>query len=174
MQDCPEEFDQTKREAMFAFRTTDLGSNDQSSAVIKELKHWSLVVHFPRGKKTYLFEAGQDKNTGLLQATRTENVDTNVFDNAMYMHCGPLDTCPRELLDKAKKVSSNGTPYNLTTNNCQTWLKEFLQLISPKLFKSFQAMWRANRRSEAAKNLIMILKYTIIYFNICQINWHCF
>ena len=38
MQDCPEEFDQTKREAMFAFRTTDLGSNDQSSAVIKELK----------------------------------------------------------------------------------------------------------------------------------------
>ena len=124
---------------MFAFRTTDLGSNDQSSAVIKELKHWSLVVHFPRGKKTYLFEAGKDEGTGLLEATRTENVNYFVFSSrADYFET--LHTCPRELLEKAKQVKSNGTPYNLTTNNCQTWLKEFLQLISPKLFKSFQAM----------------------------------
>jgi hypothetical protein len=139
VQDCPEEFDQTKRYTRFAFRTTDIGSNDQSSAVIKELKHWSLVVHFPGGKKTYLFEAGREDGTaGLLQATRTENVNYFVFHKADCF--GTLHTSPRELLEKAKQVKSNGTPYNLTNNNCQTWLKEFVQLISPKLFKSFQAM----------------------------------
>jgi hypothetical protein len=56
------------------------------------------------------------------------------------MYCGTLDTCPRELLEFAKQVSSNGTKYDLTNNNCQTWLEEFLKLISSDLFKSFQEM----------------------------------
>ena len=161
VQDCPEECDEMIREANFALRTTDLGSwtsaiisdrsaagNDRSnttnSTIFKRFQHWSLVVHFPRGDKTYLFEAGQDKNTGLLQASRTENVDKKVFENALYMYCGTLDTCPRELLELAKKVKSNGTPYDLTTNNCQTWLEEFLKLISPDLYQSFQEMLRRN------------------------------
>nr|CAH0107122.1 unnamed protein product [Daphnia galeata] len=155
VRNCPEECDEKIREAEFAFRSTDLGSwtsfissgssgagdgSTTNTTVFKRLQHWSLVVHFPRGDKTYLFEAGQDKNTGLLQASRTENVDKKVFENALYMYCGTLDTCPRELLELAKKVKSNGTPYDLTTNNCQTWLEEFLKLISPKLFKSFEEM----------------------------------
>nr|CAH0107116.1 unnamed protein product [Daphnia galeata] len=152
VQDCPEECDETTREAKFALRTTDLsgwtnamtsGSSagrTTNSTILKRFQHWSLVVHFPRGDKTYLFEAGRDKVTGFLQASRTENVDKKVFDNAKYMCFGPLDTSPRQLLEIAKKVSSNGTQYDLTTNNCQTWLEEFLQLISPDLFNSFQEM----------------------------------
>ena len=113
-----------------------------NSTIIKRLQHWSLVVHFPRGDKTYLFEADKDEVTGRLEASRTENVDKKVFENAMYMYCGAFQTSPRELLDKAKKVSSNGTPYDLTTNNCQTWLEEFLKLISPDLYQSFQEILR--------------------------------
>ena len=161
VRDCPEEFDETIREAKFAFRTTDLGSwtslitsgspagddagnngsTSTNSTVLKRLQHWSLVVHFPRGDKTYIFEAGRDKVTGFLQALRTDNVDFNVFKNAMYMYFGTFHTSPRELLEMAQKVSSsNGMPYNLTTNNCQTWMEEFLQLISPVVFQSFQEM----------------------------------
>ena len=159
VQDCPEECDEMIREANFALRTTDLGSwtsfissgssgaadgSTTNTTVFKRLQHWSLVVHFPRGDKTYLFEAGKDEDTGLLEASRTKNVDTQVFDNAMYLYFGTLDTSPLELLEKAKKVSSNGTPYDLTTNNCQTWLEEFLKLISPDLYQSFQEMLRRN------------------------------
>ena len=157
VQDCPEECDEMIREANFALRTTDLGSwtsamtsgsfaesTATNSTIFKRFQHWSLVVHFPRGDKTYLFEAGQVNVTGLLEASRTENVDTQVFDNAMYLYFGTSDTSPRELLEKAKKVSSNGTPYDLTTNNCQTWLEEFLKLISPDLYQSFQEMLRRN------------------------------
>ena len=159
VQDCPEECDEMIREANFALRTTNLGSwtsaiisdrsaagndgsNTTNSSIFKRFQHWSLVVHFPRGDKTYLFEAGQVNVTGLLEASRTENVDTQVFDNAMYLYFGTSDTSPLELLEKAKKVSSNGTPYDLTTNNCQTWLEEFLKLISPDLYQSFQEMLR--------------------------------
>jgi hypothetical protein len=156
LRDCPEECDETIREAKFALRSTDLGSwtsfissgssgaadgsNTTNSTIFKRFQHWSLVVHFPGGDKTYLFEDGKDKDTGLLEASRTENVDTQVFDNAMYLYFGTFPTSPRELLELAKQVKSNGTPYNLTTNNCQTWLKQFLQLISPDFFNSFQAM----------------------------------
>ena len=159
VQDCPEECDEMIREAKFAFRTTDLsgwttamasGSSagrTTNSTIIKRLQHWSLVVHFPRGDKTYLFEAGRDEDdTGLLQASRTENVDNKVFENVMYMYFGTLDTSPRQLLEIARKVSSNGTEYDLTTNNCQTWLKQYLQLISPELFNSFKEM--LNRYTE--------------------------
>nr|CAH0107124.1 unnamed protein product [Daphnia galeata] len=128
VQDCPEECDEMIREANFALRTTDLGSwtsaiisdrsaagndgsNTTNSTIFKRFQHWSLVVHFPRGDKTYLFEAGQVNVTGLLEASRTENVDTQVFDNAMYLYFGTSDTSPLELLEKAKKVSSNGTPF---------------------------------------------------------------
>jgi hypothetical protein len=151
VRNCPEECDEIIREAQFALRTTDLSgwtnsmtsgssAGTTNSTIFKRLQHWSLVVHFPRGDKTYLFEAGQDKDTGRLEASRTENVDKKVFENALYMCFGPLDTSPRQLLDKAKKVSSNGTPYDLTNNNCQTWMEEFLKLISPDLFNSFQKM----------------------------------
>ena len=111
-----------------------------NSTILKRLQHWSLVVHFPRGDKTYLFEAGKYEGTGLLEASRTENVDKKVFDNALYI--GNFQTSPRQLLEFAKKVSSNGTPYDLTTNNCQTWLEEFLKLISPDLYQSFQEILR--------------------------------
>ncbi len=180
---CPEECDDTIREAKFAFRTSDLaswtsvitsdgsvagrddGSTATNSTVFKRLQHWSLVVHFPRGDKTYLFEAGQDKDTGLLQATRTENVDFEVFNNANnYTSFGTLETSPRQLLDKAKQLYSYyQMPYNLTTNNCQTWLEEFLKLISPHLFNSFQEMsHRHTERAAAAAIATMVAVAALI------------
>ena len=159
VRNCPEECDEMIREAEFAFRSTDLGSwtsfissgssgaadgSTTNTTVFKRLQHWSLVVHFPRGDKTYLFEADKDEVTGRLEASRTDNVDIKVFEKAMYMYFGDFQTSPRQLLELAKKVSSNGTPYDLTTNNCQTWLEEFLKLISPDLYQSFQEMLRRN------------------------------
>jgi hypothetical protein len=143
LQECEEECDEKIREAKFAFRTTDLGSWNSSSPSRQgectdrdpwTIQHWALVVHFPRGNKTYLFEAWKDEKTGLLQAGRAEGVDYEVFEKATYF--GSIETCPRELLEKAQQVSTG--EYRAISNNCQTWLKEFVGLISPKLL---EALW---------------------------------
>jgi hypothetical protein len=52
-----------------------------------------------------------------------------VFEKATYF--GTVETSPNELLTKAKKVKTGN--YNVLFNNWQTWIKEFLRLISPKL-----------------------------------------
>ncbi|XP_046637495.1 uncharacterized protein LOC124315838 isoform X2 [Daphnia pulicaria] len=125
LEDCEEECDCTKREAKFAFRSSDsLPGNSPTSA-----QHWTLVIHFPRGKKTYLFQAKEEN--GLLQASRAEIPfkDIQVFEKATYF--GTVETSPNELLTKAKKVKTGN--YNVLFNNWQTWIKEFLRLISPKL-----------------------------------------
>ncbi len=140
LHECEEECDEKRREAKFAFRSTDLGSWASSSrggintdTDPKNIQHWALVVHFPRGKKTYLFEAWKDESNGLLQPGRAEGVDYEVFEKATYF--GTTETSPSELLTKAKQVSTKKQSpcYNAFFNNCQTWLREFLDLISPKL-----------------------------------------
>ncbi len=143
LQECEDECDFLIREAKFAFRSTDLGSWAASSPSTggentnrdpTPIQHWALVVHFDRGNKTYLFEAGKDEN-GLLQAVRAEIPfkDIQVFEKATYF--GTIETCPSELLTKAKQVSTTKRfPfYNILNNNCQTWLEDFLLLISPDL-----------------------------------------
>ncbi|XP_046452617.1 uncharacterized protein LOC124200426 isoform X2 [Daphnia pulex] len=134
--ECVEEFDMTKREAKFAFRSTDLGSwdsdffasvSDITNSKPKTIQHWALVVHFPRGKKTYFFKARADN--GLLLAYRAEGVAYQVFEKATYI--GTVETCPSELLEKAKQVPTG--EYDVLLNNRQTWLKDFLLLISPEL-----------------------------------------
>jgi hypothetical protein len=52
-----------------------------------------------------------------------------VFEKATYF--GTVETSPYKLLTKAKKVKTGN--YNVLFNNWQTWIKEFLRLISPKL-----------------------------------------
>ncbi len=138
LQECEEEFDTTKREAKFAIRFTDLGSWTSSSAGgnntdtdPKLMQHWASVVHFSRGKKTYLFEAGKDEN-GLLLAYRAEGVAYQLFENATYF--ATIETSPHELLMKAKQVPTGH--YDVLVNNCQTWLKYFLRLVSSKLIES--------------------------------------
>jgi hypothetical protein len=151
VQDSPQEFDSTPREAKFAFRSTDLSSwktlnasvskfltadenNQTDSSDPIPVQHWAVVIYFPEGDLTYVFEANQDENTGYLEAYRARHVDYKVFEKAEYF--GTAVTCPRELWEKAKQVKSNGTKYNPIDNNCQTWLKQFVKLISPELFKS--------------------------------------
>jgi hypothetical protein len=133
--ECEEEFDMTIRQAKFALRFTDLGSavGINADSDPKIFQHWALVVHFPRGKKTYLFEAWKNESNGLLQPTRAEGVDYQVFANATYI--GTTQTSPDELLEKAKQVSTG--EYNILFNNCQTWLKEFVRLISLELYHCF-------------------------------------
>jgi hypothetical protein len=144
LQECHES-DQIKREAKFALRSTDLqiwkkyfasrGGHEFTSMDPLLIQHWSLVVHFLDGDKTFFFEAVDDK--GKLQAHRAENVEYQVFENATYFDS--VDISPYELLEKAKEVSSNGIKYCGLYNNCQSWVKEFLGRISPKLLNSLIA-----------------------------------
>ncbi len=102
-------------------------------------QHWSLVVQFAHGnQKTYLFleavESVEEDTKGRLQVLCAENVDAEVFKKAKFFDT--LMISPSELLEKAKQVSSNGTKYDRFYNNCQTWVREFLVQISPKLLKS--------------------------------------
>jgi hypothetical protein len=131
---CEEEFDMTIREAKLALRFTDISSEgvsktSKTDSIPKIFQHWALVVHFPRGKKTYLFEAWKNESNGLLQPTRAEGVDYQVFTNATYF--ATTETSPKELLRKAIQVPTGN--YSILFNNCQTWLKEFVRLISLEL-----------------------------------------
>lgn len=121
----------TIREAKLALRFTDISSGGDctTDSNPKMFQHWALVVHFPRGKKTYLFEAWKNESNGLLQPTRAEGVGYQVFENATYI--ATTETSPKELLRKARQVSTG--EYNILFNNCQTWLKEFVRLISLEL-----------------------------------------
>jgi hypothetical protein len=135
LEEREEEFDQTIREAKFAFRSTDLGSwksyserETKTTCDPKIIQHWALVVHFPRGKNTYVFEAGREEN-GLLLAYRAEGVDYEIFAYATYF--ATIETSPHELLMKAKQVPTGN--YDVLVNNCQTWLEDFLGRVSPEL-----------------------------------------
>jgi hypothetical protein len=89
--DCEEEFDCTKREAKLAFRRVDLkswnlssmsGSGDRETNIDPvNLQHWALVVHFEKGKKTFVFEAWKDPENSLLQAGRAVAPDDTLFKN---------------------------------------------------------------------------------------------
>jgi hypothetical protein len=141
-------FDQTQMEAQFAFRSTDLqiwkkhfaSRNDSEFTDLDPTiaQHWSLLVQFPEGNQKILFFEGvksaEEDNKGHLQVLCAENVDAEVFKRAKYFDT--LKISPSELLEKAKQVPSNGTKYDKFYNNCQTWVREFLVLISPKLSKS--------------------------------------
>ena len=65
---CQEEFDNTVREARFGWLTCDLKSAKYSTTCTEtdhdpiDLQHWAMVVHFPRGMKTFLFEAVQNQD----------------------------------------------------------------------------------------------------------------
>ena len=151
LQDCPKECDREQREAKFAFRSTDLeswqklasaspssvgGTNANSDPI--RIQHWAVVIHFPEGDLTFVFEAAKGEETGKLEGYRARFVDKEVFEKAIYFDT--FKTSPRELLEMAKQVKSNGTPYNLANNNCQTWLVEFVNLVSPNLLKSLTKM----------------------------------
>ncbi len=141
LQECPEEFDDKIREAKLALRATDVGSWNSSPASTqgeintdsdpKKIQHWSVVAHFPRGEKTYLFQAWEEN--GRLQAGRAECVNKEVFEKATQF--GTIETSPNELLKKAQKVKK-GNHYALFGNNCQTWTREFVYLISSDLLIS--------------------------------------
>jgi hypothetical protein len=115
---CGEEHDRTIKEAKFAFRCPELDSTTW---------RWTLVIHFPRERKTYLFQTREEN--GLLQAYRAEiHQNTEFFEKSTYFDTA--ETSPRELLEKAKQVETG--EFNVLANT-KTWLKEFLDGISPKL-----------------------------------------
>lgn len=118
MRECEEEHDNATREARFAFRCPILNSTP----------NWTLVIQFPnRGRKTYLFQAREEND--LLQAFRAEiHGDVEVFQKSTYF--GTVETSPKELLEKAKQVSTG--EFNVLANK-KAWLNEFLNLISPEL-----------------------------------------
>jgi hypothetical protein len=113
LEEC-EEFDSTKREAKFAF----------SKPVPESIQlHWTLFIHFPRGNKTYLFQAREEN--GLLQAYRATTIsleETEMLERATYF--GTVETSPNELLTKAKKVPTG--KYHGSLNNWQTWMTRLL------------------------------------------------
>ena len=137
LNECEEEFDQTKRDAQFAYQLRSIAADgDRTDPLLLPgvMEQWTLLIHFSRGKKTYLFGAWKDEN-GKLQAGRAENVDYQIFQSATHFGADFI-TSPSDLLEKAKQVSSNGTTFDATSNNSQSWLHEFLTLISPELLSS--------------------------------------
>jgi hypothetical protein len=144
----PAVYDNTRREAHFAFRTTDLSSWKQLAKASssstgesntdsdpKPIQHWAVVIHFPGGDETYLYEAWKDENTGRLQPGRVRNLKKEIFDKAEFI--GTAMTSPFELLEKAKQVPT-GEKYSVLQNNCQTWLTKYLKIISLELFELFE------------------------------------
>ena len=171
VQQCDEEFDETSREAKFAFRKTDLkswknssgGTNTNSDSA--PIQHWAVVIHFPRGNSTYVFEAYEDEKTGKLEGYRARHVHYEVFEKAKEF--GTADTSPRELLEIAKQVQSNGTEYNPIDNNCQTWLKEFLRNISQNLCQSFERLLvELNLPIIVGSFLFLIVLVSCIFYSI--------
>nr|CAH0107121.1 unnamed protein product [Daphnia galeata] len=98
-----QECDERNREAKFALRSTDLENWNNSNCA-------AVVIHFPEGEQTYLFQVAKDEKTGHLKAYHARYVDYEEFEKAIYF--GTAVTCPRELLEKAKQVKSKGTEYN--------------------------------------------------------------
>jgi hypothetical protein len=131
LEEC-EDNDNMKREAKFAFRPPDLSKWNYSP-------HWTVVVHFPRGNRTYLYQAWGEE--GLFQPGRAENVNKEVFEKATYF--GTTETSPCELMAKAKQVTTG--EYRILGNNCQTWVKDFLRLVSPELLTSLYVKIPATR-----------------------------
>ena len=134
---CAEETDNIKRRALFALLTTDLKTSSLSSNFNSgicggrdtsidpvDFQHWALLVHLEQGNLYLLYEASKDEATGKLRAYRAD-VSRELFETARKTGYG--ETSPQELLGKAKCLRSN--EYQLLTNNCQTWLKEFLHQI---------------------------------------------
>ncbi|XP_046452594.1 uncharacterized protein LOC124200414 [Daphnia pulex] len=174
-------FDQTQREAKFALRKTDLQqlkslSEDRKNSEFTDMdptiaQHWSLLVQFPEGnqkiaQKILFFEAvesAEGDNKGNLQVLCAENVDAEVFKKATYFDT--LKISPSELLEKAKQVSSNGTKYDRFYNNCQTWVREFLVLTSPKLSKS---LVETIMSSESTRDMDLYLKNVIEHTNLAN------
>jgi hypothetical protein len=136
LNECEEEFDQTNRDAQFAYQLRSIAADgDRTDPLLPGvMESWMLVIHFSRGKKTYLFGAWKDEN-GKLQPGRAENVDYQIFQSATHFG-STFITSPSDLLEKAKRVPSNGTTFNVTSNDSQSWLHEFLTLISPDLLSS--------------------------------------
>ena len=93
-----------------------------------DFQHWALLAHLEQGNLYLLYEVSQDEATGKLRAYRAD-VSRELFETARKI--GYYETSPQELLGKAKCLRSNDTEYQLLTNNCQTWLKEFLHEICP-------------------------------------------
>ena len=126
VQDCPEEIDETLRQAKFAFRKTDLGSWENSARSSSPsssssggtntnsdpppIQHWTVVIQLPRGNLTYLFEANADKETGRLEAFRARHVDYIVFEKAKYFGTAVTSSC--ELLEIANQVFFQMEPRN--------------------------------------------------------------
>jgi hypothetical protein len=78
---------------------------------------------------------------GLLQSGRAEYVNKEVFEKATYF--GTTETSPCELMAKAKQVTTG--EYRILGNNCQTWVKDFLRLVSPELLTSLYVKIPATR-----------------------------
>ena len=146
MDKCHEEFDNTVREAHFGLLTCDLKSAKYSPRgnncpVLNkkegketdhdpiDLQHWALVVHFPRGVKTFLFEAGQNQDRKL-EPGRGE-VDIELYNRSIGI--GTCLTSPRQLLEIACSLPFNCTEYSVLDNNCQVWAQHFIKRVSPTL-----------------------------------------
>ena len=108
----------------------------------QSVSHWSVVTEFPsEPKRVFTFEAGaEEKQASKIIATRSmEYPPPN--DNLKRKELGTKVVSPKQLLEHAQKVSLNGKPYNLITQNCQAWCKEFCSQISKEFLK--EQFWDA-------------------------------
>ena len=150
VKECPEEMDKTVRTAIVGLRTTDLGMSRITSRMedVKlptdnlpiDVQHWALVFYFKRGHTILVIEGCNVGGKLVVFRSKTENMD--VIKKSIRL--GEVDTSPEKLLEMAKE-SDRDIPYHLLSNNCQTWLKRFLQDNFLNTFSEFEERYRQMR-----------------------------
>lgn len=142
---CPESFDSVKRSAKVGFRHVDIPSSNTSAEQQRQhatsndgvrIQHWALVFYFEDsqdGPTVHVFEANCN-NEDQLEVGRGITPNLDVFRQSTYLGTIP-ETSPRDLLIKARSSKCEGS-YDVVSNNCQTWLKKFLDMYFPELLNS--------------------------------------
>jgi hypothetical protein len=147
LDECEDEFYRKRRDVQLALyitkpsRSFAVGEDNEQSDP-EDIEHYALIAHFPVGNKTYLFEATEEN--GLLQAGRAE-ISLKDIEFECFL---TVTTSPEQLLATAKQVPTG--KYHVLLNNGQTWLNQFLNLISPKCE---MAIKREITESKIIKNL---------------------
>ena len=129
-----QEYDEAERECKVGLNFQDLEilkDNDVKDINSIHLKHWALLFNYG-GRKIRYEMYGNESND--VEPTWTdigkkpkENIDFRVSP------LGSIRTSPKSVYDKAGNLAMNREKYRLLDQNCQNWVMDLLESLSPEL-----------------------------------------